>query len=129
MIKVTALHLTGKDDRGENYTLESFRTGEFILCYRKAGSSSGQHYHTGKSAHKDPEILFLLSGKAELHWCTLDNRAHLEVLTIEAPARVEVPKLLWHQLIAVTDCSFLELNSLADVQADSVRIWKTDLLK
>lgn len=127
MITVTPLHLMGKDDRGENYTWDCTRTGAFILCYRKAGSSSGQHYHEGKSANKDPEILFLLSGIAEMHWCTLDQRDKMETITIQAPAKVVVPVMLWHQLIAVTDCSFMELNSVEDVQADSVRIWREDL--
>lgn len=129
MIKVTPLALMGQDDRGSNYTWDCSRTGEFILCYRNAGSSSGQHYHEGKSPNKDPEVLYLLSGKAELHWCTLDKRDEMFVIEIQSPARVEVPVLIWHQLIAVTDCSFLELNSMADVQADSIRIWKEDLLK
>lgn len=128
MITVTPLTLMGKDDRGENYTWDCTRTGEFILCYRKAGSSSGQHYHEGKSDNKNPEILFLLSGTAEMHWCALDQEDKIAVITIEAPAKVVVPIQVWHQLIAVTDCSFMELNSVGDVQADSVRIWREDLV-
>ncbi|KAA2243027.1 cupin domain-containing protein [Chitinophaga agrisoli] len=128
MVSVTPLELIGQDERGANYIWESQRTGRFIMCFRKAGSSSGQHYHEGKSDYKNPEILFVLSGKAALHWCPLDEK-EIRVITIEAPARVEVAINIWHQLIAVTDCTFIELNSLEDVQRDSVRIWREDFEK
>ncbi|QJB36806.1 hypothetical protein HF324_02620 [Chitinophaga oryzae] len=128
MIKVTTLSLAGEDDRGSNYLWDCTRTGEFMLCYRHAGSSSGQHYHTGISDNKNPEIMFLLTGKALIHWCPVGgNEIHTTEVT--APARVEVPVNLWHQLIAETDCCFIELNSMADVQKDSVRVWRADLEK
>lgn len=128
MITVTPILLAGEDDRGSNYLWNCTRTGEFMLCYRNAGSSSGQHYHTGISANKDPEIMYLFSGTALIHWCPLDGK---EITTIEvtAPARVEVPINIWHQLIAVTDCCFIELNSTEDVQKDSVRVWRPDFEK
>ena len=128
MVSVTPLALIGKDERGANYIWESQRTGDFIMCLRKAGSSSGQHYHEGKSDYKNPEILYVLSGSAELHWCPLGEK-EIRLVTIEAPARVEVAINVWHQLIAVTDCTFIELNSLEDVQRDSVRIWREDFEK
>ncbi|MCW3466808.1 hypothetical protein [Chitinophaga nivalis] len=128
MITVTPIQLVGEDDRGSNYMWECTRSGDFMLCYRHAGSSSGQHYHEGKSPNKDPEIMFLFSGKAAIHWCPLDGK---EIITTEvtAPARVEVPVNVWHQLIAITDCCFIELNSTADVQRDSVRVWREDFEK
>ncbi|MBC9913300.1 hypothetical protein [Chitinophaga varians] len=128
MIKVTALSLAGEDDRGSNYLWDCTRNGELMLCYRHAGSSSGQHYHEGKQAYKDPEILIFCSGKALLHWCHKDGD-RIETTEITAPAQVEIPANYWHQLIAVTDCCYLELNSMADVQKDSVRVWRTDLEK
>lgn len=128
MVTVTPLELLGQDDRGANYTWSAARTGNFIICFRNAGSSSGQHYHEGKSDNKNPEILFLLSGKAEMHWCPLGEK-EIRVTEITAPARVEVTINVWHQLIAVTDCSFMELNSVEDVQRDSIRIWREDFEK
>lgn len=104
------------------------RTGDFMLCYRHAGSSSGQHYHEGHSDNKNPEVMYLFSGKAELHWCPLGGN-EIAVTEINAPARVEVPVMVWHQLIAVTDCCFIELNSMDDVRKDSVRIWREDFEK
>lgn len=128
MVTVTPVQLFGQDERGENFSWHSDRTGDFILCYRKAGSSSGQHYHSGKSDYKNPEILFLLNGTAEMHWCPLEGR-EITVTAIQSPARIEVPANIWHQLIAVTDCCFIELNSLEDVQKDSVRIWREEFEK
>jgi hypothetical protein len=128
MIKITPLKSIGTDDRGSGYEWTSHRTGDFILCYRNAGSSSGQHYHEGNSNYKNPEILFLFSGKAAIHWCPLGG-SKIEVLYADAPARIEVPINVWHQFIAETDCCFIELNSLEDVRKDSVRIWRDDFEK
>ncbi|ASZ13518.1 hypothetical protein KTO58_06595 [Chitinophaga pendula] len=128
MITVTPLQLLGQDDRGSNFSWLTDRTGEFLLCYRHAGSSSGQHYHTGASANKNPEVMYLLNGQATLHWCTL-NDITIHTVIATAPARIEVPANIWHQLIAVTDCTFIELNTVEDVRNDSIRIWKEDLEK
>lgn len=128
MIKVTPLELMGADDRGSGYFWDCNRTGNFLVCYRNAGSSSGQHYHEGKSNYKNPEVLYLFTGKAAIHWCPLHGN-EIVVTEVNAPARVEVPVNVWHQLVAVTDCCFIELNSLEDVQQDSVRIWREDFEK
>lgn len=128
MIKVTPVELVGADERGSNHVWSSDRTGEMILCYRKAGSSSGQHYHEGKSAHKNPEILYLLTGEASIHWCPLGGNS-IQTIRAIAPARIEVPILVWHQLVADTDCCFIEMNSMDDVRKDSVRIWRDEFEK
>ena len=128
MIKVTPIQLVGADDRGSNYEWSTDRTGDFILCYRKAGSSSGQHYHEGKSDYKNPEVLFLLSGEASIHWCPLGEH-EIKTTTATAPARIEVPINIWHQLVADTDCCFIEMNSMNDVRKDSVRIWRDEFEK
>lgn len=128
MIKITGLDSIGADDRGSGNVWSSDRTGDFIVCYRNAGSSSGQHYHEGKSDNKNPEVLYLFSGKAAIHWCPLDGNK-IEIAYADAPARIEVPINVWHQFIAETDCCFIELNSLEDVQKDSVRIWREDFEK
>lgn len=126
-ISITPLTLIGSDNRGQGYEWQTFRTGTFILCYRNAGSSSGQHYHEGNSDYKNPEIMYLLSGKALLHWCPMDE-SELRTVEITAPAKVEIAVHIWHELEAVTDCSFIELNTLEDVKRDSIRIWRPDFL-
>ena len=128
MIKVTPLDLIGQDERGSNYGWSANRNGDFMFCTRKAGSSSGQHYHEGKSDYKNPEILFLFTGEVQIDWCALDGRK-IETVFAKAPARIEVPVNVWHQVIAVTDCCLIELNSIEDVRRDSVRIWRDEFEK
>ncbi|HEX5554232.1 MAG TPA: hypothetical protein VFX43_13385 [Chitinophagaceae bacterium] len=120
-VKVTPLQMIGEDDRGATFTVFNNRSGNYMLAYRKAGSSSGRHYHTGKSAYKDPEVLYLLSGEALLRWRRIDEDVTGEIRVI-SPARVEIAVLIWHELVAVSDCSFWEMNSLEDVKADSIRV-------
>jgi hypothetical protein len=71
--------------------------------------------------------MYLLSGKVNLHWCPMDE-SELRTEIIEAPARIEIAIRIWHELEAITDCSFIELNTLEDVKRDSVRIWRPDFL-
>ncbi|GAA4311669.1 cupin domain-containing protein [Compostibacter hankyongensis] len=122
-VTITPLPVINKDDRGSTLKVPNDRTGNFILCYRKAGTSSGRHYHTGKSPYKDPEVLYLLSGTALFRWYALEEGPEaMRQQEVNAPARVAVPVNVWHELQALTDCSFWEMNSLEDVQEDSVRI-------
>jgi dTDP-4-dehydrorhamnose 3,5-epimerase-like enzyme len=97
------------------------RTGEFLLLYRNAGTISGQHYHKGISAGKNPEDMLLVQGKANLHWKDLITN---EEKTIEliAPIRVQIPANIWHELTAITDIVYIELNSLSDGIEDTYRI-------
>ena len=62
MIKVIPIYQIGADERGSTYTFDMDRTGEFILGFRKAGSSSGRHYHKGRSSYKRPEKFINNSG-------------------------------------------------------------------
>lgn len=120
-IQVYPLSLINQDERGFTFRIENDRSGNFILAYRKAGSSSGRHYHTGKSTNKNPEILYLLSGEATIRWRKLEDQSNKEIKVI-SPARVVIPIHIWHELVPITDCSFWEMNSLEDVQRDSIRI-------
>lgn len=120
-IEVEKLSLIGEDERGQTLHINNDRSGDFILAYRKAGSSSGRHYHTGRAAYKNPEILYLLSGEVRIRWRVLSDKKVTET-TVVAPAKVVFPVNIWHELVAVTDCSFWEMNSLEDVQKDSIRV-------
>ena len=118
MIRVIPLELTGSDERG--YTCEYYheRLGHHIILFRKAGSTSGGNYHKGNSLTKDPEILMLLHGTCQLNWKDVGSSG-LQMVMAEGPARIEIPAYCWHQLIAMTDCVLLELNSIADHAADT----------
>lgn len=117
-MKITRLALTGQDERG--YTCEYFheRLGQHLILYRKAGTISGRHYHKGNSITKNPEILLLLSGTCSLNWKEI-NSGKMETMTIDGPVRMEIPPYYWHEIVTVTDCVFLELNSIAEHAADT----------
>lgn len=67
-LEVQLLSRIREDERGLTFHIKNGRSGNFILAYRKAGSSSGRHYHTWIAAHKNPEILYLLSGIVKIRW-------------------------------------------------------------
>ena len=39
-----------------------------LLVYRNKGAVSGQHYHKGSSANKNPEDMLLVQGSLMLQW-------------------------------------------------------------
>ena len=120
-VEVQAIEVKAVDERGALHYFSTDRTGEFLLVYRNAGTISGQHYHKGVSAGKNPEDMLLVQGKANLHWKDLTTN---EEKTIEliAPIRVKIHANIWHELIAITDIVFIELNSLSDGSEDTFRI-------
>ncbi len=120
-VQVQPIDVKAVDERGALHYFATDRTGEFLLVYRNAGAVSGQHYHKGISAGKNPEDMLLVQGKASLHWKNLETN---EAKTIEltAPIRVKIPANIWHELTAVTDIVYIELNSLSDGSEDTHRI-------
>lgn len=105
------------DQRG--YVAEYYhdRIGQHLIVFSKAGAVRGRHYHKGISLTKSPEILILLSGKYTINWREA-NTNNTKTAMVDAPARLEIPAYTWHELIAVTDCSFIELNSISEHVAD-----------
>ena len=117
-MKITPIEPFSKDDRGTVSEYYHERTGQHLIVFSKIGSVRGRHYHKGNSLSKNPEILILLSGTYTFNWREA-NSSELLSETVYAPAKVEVPPYIWHEVIAVTDCSFLELNSLSEHVADT----------
>ena len=120
MITITPLDKVGSDERGYTYEYFHERYGRHLICFRKAGSISGSHYHKGLSLTKDPEVLILASGNIQLNWRKA-NQTLTEQVFVEGPAKIDIPAYIWHEIIAVTDCTFIELNSLSEHQADTFR--------
>lgn len=116
-MKITPIEPFSKDERGTVAEYYHERTGQHLIVFSKAGAVRGRHYHKGISLSKNPEILILLSGTCTLNWREV-NSADMISETLTAPAKIEVPPYVWHELIAVTDCSFLEMNSLSEHIAD-----------
>jgi len=120
-VEIKEISVKAIDERGALHYFSTDRSGEFLLVYRNAGTISGQHYHTGKSANKNPEDMLLVQGAIQLHWKNLTTNQE-QTLDVVAPSRVLIPAGIWHEVKAVTDIVFIELNSLADGSEDTHRL-------
>ncbi len=120
-VTISSIEVKAVDERGALHFFKTDRTGEFLLVYRNAGTVSGQHYHKGISAGKNPEDMLLVQGSINLHWKDLKIN-HEETIKVEAPSRVKIPAGIWHEVTAITDIVFIELNSLKDGSEDTYRI-------
>jgi dTDP-4-dehydrorhamnose 3,5-epimerase-like enzyme len=120
-VQIHPIDVKAVDERGALHYFATDRTGEFLLVYRNAGTVSGQHYHKGISAGKNPEDMLLVQGKAALHWKDLETMEETTIQLI-APIRVKIPANIWHELTAITDIVFIELNSLSEGSEDTFRI-------
>lgn len=120
-VSVSKIDVKAIDERGALHYFNTNRTGEFLLVYRKAGTISGQHYHKGKSAGKNPEEMLLVQGSIYMEWKNLltEEKGNL---TIEAPSRLIIEANVWHEVKALTDIIFIELNSLAEGSEDTYRL-------
>ncbi|MEY3539079.1 MAG: hypothetical protein RL188_496 [Bacteroidota bacterium] len=120
-VTISPIDVKAVDERGALHYFSTDRTGEFLLVYRNAGTVSGQHYHKGVSKGKNPEDMLLMQGSANLHWKDLNTNKE-ETVELIAPVRVLIQANVWHELIAITDIVFVELNSLADGSEDTYRL-------
>lgn len=118
MITITPLDKIGTDERGYTYEYFHERYGRHLLCFRKAGSISGNHYHKGISLTKNPEIIILVHGSLMLHYSNVNDTEIIKT-PIEGPVKIEIQPYVWHEFVSITDCSFLELNSLSEHVADT----------
>jgi hypothetical protein len=120
-VTINPIDVKAIDERGTLHYFSTDRTGEFLLVYRNAGSISGRHFHKGISAGKNPEDMLLVQGTASLHWKDLKTNME-ETVTLVAPIRVNIQAHIWHELTAITDLIFVELNSLVDGSEDTFRL-------
>ena len=120
-VQIHPIDIKAVDERGALHYFSTDRTGEFLLVYRNAGTISGQHYHKGISVGKNPEDMLLVQGKASLHWKDLKTNEE-NTVELMAPIRVLIQANTWHELTAITDIVFIELNSLSDGSEDTHRV-------
>jgi dTDP-4-dehydrorhamnose 3,5-epimerase-like enzyme len=120
-VSVSKIDVKAIDERGALHYFSTDRTGEFLLVYRKAGTISGQHYHKGKSPGKNPEEMLLVQGSITMNWKNLGTEEQ-GTITIEAPSRVIIEANVWHEVKALTDIIFIELNSLVEGSEDTYRL-------
>ncbi|HQE11988.1 MAG TPA: hypothetical protein PLQ78_04525 [Flavipsychrobacter sp.] len=118
-MKIVAIEPFSQDDRGSVAEYYHERTGFHLLVFTKAGAVRGRHYHAGNSISKNPEIIILVSGTCTINWRNV-NEKNVITETISGPAKIEIAPYEWHEFIAVTDCSMVELNSLSEHIADTI---------
>lgn len=121
MIQVLPIQQIGEDERGSTYIFDCDRTGEFIIACRKKGSSSGRHYHKGRSLYKNPEKLIIMHGSATINWRNMRGEERGAV-QVQSPSWVFIDAWIWHEVVADTDMVLYELNALADGRDDTFRI-------
>lgn len=119
-IKVTKLHLVGQDDRGATYDYSLKNRNDFVFITRKAGTTSGNTYHEGKSPTTNPKTFVLLTGELEFSYRHIDERSH-QVVVVTEPCIIEVEPNVTHSVKAITDIAILECNSITDIVNDRHR--------
>jgi hypothetical protein len=117
-VRTKAIQLLSENEKSSTYLFNNELGKEYILAYRKAGSVSGNHYHSGKSDGKNPERLLLLSGNAKLEWRKINSEVW-QSCDLVAPCMVEIESNTIHILSALSDISFLEFNSLEEHKQDT----------
>lgn len=117
-MKITAIDCLNTDERGYVAEYAHERMGKHLLIFCREGSVRGRHYHKGLSATKNPEVLILLTGSMKLNWKIIGQET-ISTINIQSPAKLEIPPMTWHELIAETDCSFIEQNSIEEHAADT----------
>ncbi len=118
-LKIRKIEQLSENERGSTYELAGSRAEGYLLAYRRKGSVSGNHWHEGKVGGKDPERLLLLQGKIALYAKDLESGEEYEQ-QVTAPSEILIYPMLLHTLTALSDCSFLEFNSLDEHKADTV---------
>jgi len=115
----TRIKLIGKNESGSTFELHTRPSSESLIGYRKKGSVFGNHWHEGKSKSKNPEVLVLITGKASVVLEHIDTNEQ-QILTLSAPDSLEIEPFWKHTFTALSDVSFLELNSLEEHKADTI---------
>jgi mannose-6-phosphate isomerase-like protein (cupin superfamily) len=111
-IKIQPLYKIGENEKGATFSFDNpCRNGDLVCGYRKAGSISGRHYHEGKTHQKNPEIFIILNGEAELYAKNLNTAEEIRE-TIKEPSFIEIYPFVWHEVKALTDFVFIELNTM-----------------
>ena len=112
-VSIEKLAPFSKNEKG--MTIEKAeRSGKaYLLGYRNKGVEFGNHFHRGRSISKNPELLWLISGRWKLSVRNIieDN---FKTTELKAPVRVEIHPNIIHKIYSKTDSIFIEFNSLQE---------------
>ncbi|HLX52592.1 MAG TPA: hypothetical protein VKR58_01535 [Aquella sp.] len=121
MVNIVPFNLVKTDERGVTSDFSLCRPqAQFMFFTRKDGSLSGNTYHEGKNSGTSPKAFILLSGKLYLNYRKVGTSQKFQNL-VTAPAIIEVQPLVIHNFEAIEDITFIECNSLQDLQDDKIK--------
>ena len=107
--------------KGSMFKDEITGSTELIFLKRKKGVVAGKHYHEGKAECKNPEILYVLSGKFELIVRDV-NTGDEEKQIVSAPAKLTFWPFVYHELVMLEDVIMVELGHDFDKHNDVVKV-------
>lgn len=119
-LKIEKLEKKQEDNRGSVYDFVSRATKHFLVIKTKKGITRGEHYHTGKIASKNPEILVFASGKAEVYVKDLKTGEE-KTFTVDEPTKMMFYPYEYHSIKALTECLFFEINPEKEERVDTIK--------
>lgn len=121
-ITLTPFATIGADERGitQDFTLPR-KQDQFIYITRKAGTVSGNTYHTGKSPATQPKVFLLLSGEIRFSWRNVTTNHSAESVEIREAIMITIQPYVTHQIEVIKDAIMIECNAIADIQDDRIR--------
>ncbi|MGK0406409.1 MAG: hypothetical protein ACJAZH_000220 [Roseivirga sp.] len=118
MYEIQDLKHLSSNESGATYELGAILSEGYLLATRKKGSISGNHWHIGASAAKNPENLLLISGSISLELRHVVSKETKEIKLL-GPKLIKIWPNVLHTLKAETDLIFLEFNSLEEHKKDT----------
>jgi len=119
-VKIEKLNIVKENKKGIAFHFENRPCKKMLYVRRKKGTISGSHYHQGKSKMKNPEMLLFLSGKFEAYFKDLKSKEEMKVL-LDYPAMIKISPNIYHEVKALTDITFIDMNSLEEGLEDTIK--------
>ena len=110
LIQIKKIGPFSKDERGIAIGFETRPSEYLVILHRKKGTVSGSHYHKGITQSKDPEIFFVVQGRARIIVTDIKS-GETEEYIVEPNSMIEIPAFVYHEVHALTDIIFLELDA------------------
>ncbi|MFH1366977.1 MAG: hypothetical protein ABIH38_03230 [Patescibacteria group bacterium] len=119
-VEINKLVKVMENEKGMTFQFENRPSDKILFAKRKVGTVSGVHYHTGKSNMKNPEILVFLSGKIEIYFKDLKTSEEMRAV-VDYPVMIKISPNIYHEVKALTDIIFLDMNSLEEGEKDTIK--------
>lgn len=110
-VKIVKIAPVSRDSRGETRELFTGLPGRQMVLYkRKKGAVFGRHFHKGIDPSKNPERMFIISGRLEFF--AYDGQSGETLRTkISGNTYLTIAKGIYHEMRALSDVFFIEYRS------------------